>query len=125
MEETKGQLRSLYSRTWAAMIEKDAVTLSWCHADDFVIIHMTGTRQPKPIYIRSILDGTLNYYSEQTDSIDINITDPAHADVTGRSIVAAAVYGGSRHTWHLLMQYKAIKGVDGKWRFSQLKVSTY
>ena len=106
------------------MIAKDEAALDECHSDGFVLVHMTGTRQPKPVYIRSILGGTLNYYSEQTERLDISFTDAAHADVVGRSQVAAAVYGGGRHTWHLLMQFKAVKE-DGNWRFCHCEVSTY
>ena len=116
-------IRDLYRRTWRAMIGKDEKTLDELHADSFVLVHMTGTRQPKPVYIRSILNGTLNYYSEKTERISIHLADNTHADVTGYSEVSAAVYGGGRHTWHLLMQFKAIKE-DGKWRFSHCEVST-
>ena len=118
------QLRDLYRRTWAAMITKDEKALNELHANSFVLVHMTGTRQSKPVYIRSILNGTLNYYSEKTERIDIRLTDDTHADVTGYSEVNAAVYGGSRHMWHLLMQFKAIQE-NGQWRFSHCDVSVY
>ena len=118
------QLKDLYRLTWRAMIAKDGTTLNQCHADAFVLVHMTGTRQPKPVYIRSILDGTLNYYSEKTERIGIQLTDENHAEVTGFSEVNAAVYGGGRNTWHLRMAFKAQKE-NGKWQFSYCKVSTY
>ena len=117
-------IRDLYRRTWTAMIAKDEQALNELHADSFVLVHMTGTRQPKPVYIRSILNGTLNYYSERTDRVDISMTDDAHADVTGYSEVSAAVYGGGRHTWHLLMRFKAARE-NGQWRFCHCEVSTY
>lgn len=118
------EIRELYASTWRAMIAKDETALDDCHSDDFVLVHMTGTRQPKPVYIRSIMNGTLNYYSEKTERIDICLTDETHAHVAGYSEVSAAVYGGGRHTWHLLMQFKATKE-NGKWRMSHCEVSTY
>ena len=118
------QIRELYARTWRAMIAKDEQALNDCHSDDFVLVHMTGTRQSKPVYIRSIMQGTLNYYSEKTERIDIRLTSENTADVTGWSEVSAAVYGGGRHTWHLLMRFKAIKE-SGKWRMSHCGVATY
>ena len=118
------QIRELYARTWRAMIAKDEQALADCHSDDFVLVHMTGTRQPKSVYIRAILNGTLNYYSEKTECIDIRLHSGSTADVTGWSEVNAAVYGGGRHTWHLLMLFKATKG-NGKWRMSHCEVSTY
>ena len=118
------QIRELYQRTWRAMIAKDERALGECHADDFVLVHMTGTRQPKAAYIRAIMDGTLNYYSERTERIDIRLTDARHATVTGRSEVSATVYGGGRHTWHLLMQFRAVRE-GGAWRMSHCRVSTY
>ena len=117
-------LRALYAAIWQAMIAKDEPALSACHSDDFVLVHMTGTRQSKPVYIRSILNGTLNYYSEKTERLDIRLTSANTAELTGLSEVSAAVYGGGRHTWHLRMQFKASKE-NGKWRMSHCEVSTY
>ena len=118
------QIRQLYAMIWQAMIAKDEQALNECHCDDFVLVHMTGTHQPKSVYIRSILNGTLNYFSEKTEHLDIHFTSENTADVTGRSEVNAAVYGGGRHTWHLLMQFKA-KRENCKWRMSHCEVSTY
>ena len=106
------------------MIAKDEQALNDCHSDDFVLVHMTGTRQSKPVYIRSIMQGTLNYYSEKTERLDIRLTDENHADVIGYSEVSAAVYGGGRHTWHLRMMF-CTKRENSKWRMSHCEVTTY
>ena len=34
---------------------------------------MTGKHQDKAAYIRAVMDGTLNYYSEKTDSLDSKV----------------------------------------------------
>ena len=60
--DDKQQLAALYERMYKAMIAKDSTVLDEVHADDFVLVHMTGMHQSKPVYIRAIMDGTLNYY---------------------------------------------------------------
>ncbi|MBQ6208291.1 MAG: nuclear transport factor 2 family protein [Prevotella sp.] len=60
--DDKQQIEALYKQMYQAMVEKDTVMLDEVHADEFVLIHMTGMHQPKAQYIRSIADGTLNYY---------------------------------------------------------------
>ena len=52
---------------------------------------MTGHRQSKAEYLREIASGVLNYYSAQTDSIDITV-DGDKARLIGRSRVNAAVH---------------------------------
>lgn len=53
----------LYKDMYTAMINKDRAKLERVHDDSFVLVHMTGMRQPKDVYIDSIMNGTLNYYS--------------------------------------------------------------
>lgn len=65
----------------------------------------------------------LNYYSAQTDSIDITV-DGDKARLTGRSRVNAAVYGGGRRTWPLRMDSK-LERIDGLWKITWTKASTY
>ena len=69
----KEQIEALYREMYEAMVAKDTVTLNHVHADDFVLIHMTGMRQSKAEYIRAIADGTLNYYSVEHEEMDIAI----------------------------------------------------
>lgn len=78
----------------------------------FVLIHMTGMHQSKREYIRAIMDGTLNYYSEETDSIDVSVSGDT-AVMTGHSKVAAAVFGGGRHTWRLALKFTQRKWMMG------------
>jgi len=105
------------------MVEKDTVTLDEQHADEFVLTHMTGMRQPKQEYIRGIANGTLNYYEATHEQIDIRI-DGNRATLTGRSRVSAAVFGGGRHTWRLQLTFHLVKR-DGRWLFTDSKASTY
>ena len=57
----KEQIIQLYKEMYTAMVKKDRAELERVHDDSFVLVHMTGMRQPKEVYISSIMDGTLNY----------------------------------------------------------------
>ncbi|MBQ9555712.1 MAG: nuclear transport factor 2 family protein [Muribaculaceae bacterium] len=121
--DDKRQIAALYERMYKAMIAKDSTVLEEVHADDFVLVHMTGMRQSKPVYIRAIMDGTLNYYSAVTEGLDIHVNRDS-AIITGHSRVEAAVFGGGRHTWPLSLQFEA-RRENGKWRFTRSQASTY
>ena len=121
--DDKKQIEALYRRMYQAMVEKDSTTLQAVHADEFVLVHMTGMRQPKQVYIQSIMNGTLNYYSAEHEEMDIHV-DGEHATLTGRSRVNAAVFGGGRHTWRLQLRFQLIKR-NGQWLFTESRASTY
>lgn len=121
--DDKQQLAALYERMYKAMIAKDSTVLDEVHADDFVLVHMTGMHQPKPVYIRAIMDGTLNYYSAVTEELDVDV-DGDKAVITGHSRVEATVFGGGRHTWPLSLRFEARKE-NGTWRFTRSQASTY
>ena len=117
------QIEKLYQEMYQAMVEKDTVTLNRVHADDFVLVHMTGMRQSKQEYINAIADGTLNYFSAEHEQMNIQI-DGDTATLTGRSRVTAAVFGGGRGTWRLQLRFKLAKR-DGRWQFTESRASTY
>jgi uncharacterized protein (TIGR02246 family) len=121
--DDRQQIEQLYSEMYRAMVEKDLATLDRVHADEFVLVHMTGMRQSKEEYINAILDGTLNYYLASHEQIDIAI-DGDRATLTGRSRVTAAVFGGGRGTWRLQLRFQLAKR-DGRWQFSEARASTY
>ena len=119
----KQQIARLYEDMLRYMITKDTVSLGALLSDDSVLVHMTGHRQSKGEYLREIASGVLNYYSAQTDSIDITV-DGDKARLVGRSRVNAAVYGGGRHTWPLQMDSR-LERIDGQWKIVWTKASTY
>ena len=121
--DDKQQLAALYESMYKAMIANDSAVLDEVHADDFVLMHMTGLRQSKSDYIHAIMDGTLNYYSAVTEALDIVINGDK-AVITGHSRVEAAVFGGGRHTWPLSLRFEARKE-NGHWRFTRSQASTY
>ena len=117
------QIEQLYSEMYQAMVDKDTATLNRVHADEFVLIHMTGMRQSKQEYIQAIADGTLNYYSAEHEQADI-VIDGDHATLTGRSRVTAAVFGGGKNTWRLQLRFQLVRR-NGHWQFSESRASTY
>ena len=121
--DDKSQIAQLYKQMYQAMIAKDIAALDTILSEGSVLIHMTGTRQPKKEYLHEIKNGTLNYYSVEDDEILITVNGTT-AEMTGRSRVNAAVYGGGRHTWRLQMKSKLVK-TDGRWQFVESKASTY
>ena len=121
--DDKQQIEALYKQMYRAMIAKDIETLGSLLDENAVLIHMTGTRQPKREYLRAIKDGTLNYNSVEDDEIIIEVNGDK-ATMTGRSRVNAAVYGGGRHTWRLQIKSTLVKK-DGHWLFVEQRASTY
>lgn len=114
----------LYRDMYAAMVAKDEAELDRIHDESFVLIHMTGLHQDKETYIRAIMNGTLNYYSEQTESLDLQINRNGTAVLTGRSLVNAAVFGGGRNTWRLQLRFD-LKKVGNVWKLTKAQASIY
>ena len=120
-DETR--LRQLYEDMYAAMVTKDEAELNRVHDDSFVLVHMTGMHQDKKTYIRSILNGTLNYYSAVTENLSVQVNGDT-ATMTGKSRVKAAVFGGGKHTWRLQLFFHAKKTDDG-WKLTKAEASTW
>ena len=57
------EIRQAYIRMYDGMISKDERILNDVLDDSFVLVHMTGMRQPKQVFIKAVLNGTLNYFS--------------------------------------------------------------
>ncbi|MBQ3963961.1 MAG: nuclear transport factor 2 family protein [Firmicutes bacterium] len=116
-------LEQLYHQLYQGMMDKDEALLGRVLADDFVLYHMTGMQQSKEEFIAAILDGTLNYYAEMTQSIAITPLED-HAEILGRSRVAAAVFGGKRGAWDLQLKCELRRGRTG-WQFVSARASTF
>ena len=119
----KEQIIQLYHEMYTAMVNKDKAELERVHDDSFVLVHMTGMRQPKEVYISSIVDGTLNYCSASHEDVRVEI-DGDSGVLSGRSRVTAAVFGGGKHTWRLQLRFQLVKK-NGEWRFALASASTY
>ena len=116
-------IRDAYIRMYEGMIAKDESVLREVLDDSFVLVHMTGMRQPKEEFIKAVLNGTLNYYSAEHENMPVEIRGDT-AVLTGQSYVAAAVFGGGRSNWHL-QQKCSLKKTDGVWKITRSVASTY
>ena len=116
-------IRDAYIRMYEGMIKKDESILREVLEDSFVLVHMTGMRQPKQAFIKAVLNGTLNYFSAEHENMPVEISGDT-AVLTGQSYVAAAVFGGGRHNWHL-QQKCSLKKTDGVWKITRSVASTY
>ena len=119
----KEQIIQLYKEMYTAMVNKDKAELERVHDDSFVLVHMTSMRQPKEVYISSIMDSTLNYYSAEHEDMQAEIKGDS-AVLVGRSRVTAAVFGGGKHTWRLQLRFQLVKK-NSEWRFALASASTY
>ena len=118
-------LKQLYIDLCQYSMYKDARGIASVLSDDYYLRHMSGMKQSKQEYIDSVLDGTLNYYTTDHDTIEVIIaSDGKTALIRGRSRINAAVFGGGRHTWRLQQDLTAER-IDGRWLLTSSKASTY
>ena len=121
--EEKERIRNAYKKMYEGMVAKDGAVLGEVLDDSFVLVHMTGMRQPKEEFIKAVLDGTLNYFSAQHEHLPVELKGDT-AVLTGRSYVAAAVFGGGRSNWRL-QQKCSMKKANGEWKITRSVASTY
>ena len=115
------QLKNLYNEMWQALISKDISTLEKIHADEFILVHMTGMQQPKKEYLRCVREGELNYFSSTAENIFVDVNA---GKLIGQSKVEAAVFGGRKNTWRLQLAFDVEKRGDS-WVLIRGKASTY
>lgn len=123
IQNDENEIREAYMRMYAGMIEKDEDVLRDVLDESFVLHHMTGMRQSKDAFIKAVLNGTLNYFSAEHESMPV-VLEGDTAVLTGQSYVSAAVFGGGRHHWHLQQKCTLKKTADG-WKITQSIASTY
>ncbi|MBQ8306234.1 MAG: nuclear transport factor 2 family protein [Blautia sp.] len=117
------QIEELYRTYWRCMINKDISGMDRIMADDYELRHMTGLRQSKQDFFRSVTSGELNYYSAKHEEIFVDVTGDT-ATMIGRSKVVAAVYGGGRHSWRLQGDF-TLRKEKGTWKLTSSRASTY
>lgn len=120
-EETA--IKEAYRQMYRGMIDKDREVLESVLGSSFVLVHMTGLRQSREVYISSIENGTLNYFSEEPVEVTVTVHGD-QAELVGKSRVNAAVFGGGRHTWPLQLDIELVR-TDGNWRMTQALASTF
>ena len=116
-------IKELYIKYWKYMIDKNVEGLRTLMADDYYLMHMTGVKQSKEVFLNGLVDGTFNYYIAEHDQIDVVINGDT-ATMVGKSRVLAAVYGGGKNTWRLQGDF-TLRKEAGKWKLTSSKASTY
>ncbi len=117
------QIKDLYRSFYRAAIAKDRAGMEAALGESFHLTHLTGMRQSRDAYIRSILRGTMNYFSEEPVHLEAKVSGNT-ATLLAQSRVEAAVFGGGRHTWRLQLDMKAEK-TGGVWKFTDAAASTF
>lgn len=117
------QICELYRQYWDAMIAKDVNALRSMMSEDYALQHMTGVRQSREDFLKGLRRGTFNYYSAEHDSIDVKISGES-AEMTGKSRVLAAVYGGGKHSWRLRGDF-TLRKENESWKLTGSRASTY
>ncbi len=123
MEETR-RLRRCYEALWEAMVRKDRPALEAVLDGSFVLEHMTGLRQSREAFIRDVEDGTLCYFGAEHEEVRVVEMRGDRVRLVGRSLVSAAVFGGSRNLWRLQLDTLLVRR-GGSWRFTRATASTY
>lgn len=119
----KEQITESYKQMYRGMIQKDRAILNTVLDESFVLVHMSEMCQSAQEYIRSIENGTLNYYGVTDENIPVSIySEEAH--LIGQSLVEATVFGGGRSTWRLQLEIQ-IKKKDDRWMMTKAVASTY
>ena len=113
----------LYKLFYKGLINKDERILNDILDDAFQLIHMTGSMQSKAEYIQSILDGTMNYYSQECENLDVNLQEDKGI-LIGDSKVIADIYHTGKRNWYLRLKIAVIKK-EGKWVFYKTIASSY
>ncbi len=108
---------------YKGMVEKDETVLRKVLAPSFTLVHMTGMRQTLDVFIRSVLDGTLNYSLPIHQRIETKITN-GQAQLIGESLVRASVFGGGWNTWRLKLSCQLVEN-NGNWQITEARASTY
>ena len=116
-------IKELYRKYWDGMIRKDADALREMMSEDYYLMHMTGVKQSRETFLRGLLGGTFKYYSAEHDSIEVRVKGDA-AEMTGKSKVLAAVYGGGKHSWRLAGDF-TLRKENGSWKLTSSMASTY
>ena len=117
------RIKEQYRAFYRAAIQKDRAGMEAALAPEFHLTHMTGMRQAREEYIRYILRGTMNYYSEEPVAMEVSLRGD-RAALKAQSLVEAAVFGGGRHTWRLQLDMEAEK-IGGVWRFTDAEACTF
>src|SRR3954466_5733192 len=84
------------------MVAGDADALGALLAEDFVLVHMTGYRQPKDEWLADVRSGAMAYHA--MEDVDVSVDASGGVPVlTARTRTEATIWGASG-TWPLQLR---------------------
>ncbi|MBQ9007291.1 MAG: nuclear transport factor 2 family protein [Atopobiaceae bacterium] len=116
-------IHAMYHSMYRFMIERDVERLGELLDDSFVLVHMTGRRQSKQVFLRCVANGVLAYFGEVEESCPVHV-DGDKATLVGRSLVEASPFGAGRTTWRLEQEISLVRR-QGRWLMTRSVASMY
>lgn len=116
------RLRTLYQRTWRAMIEKDTTLLKSMSDSHFVLIKPNGQRQQRGALFADLTEGRTNYFHEApVEEVGVRLTGVGSAELEVRTDIEANL-GDSGLKRHYMKLHLWAERHNGTWVFTRCKV---
>jgi hypothetical protein len=115
-------IRAVNTEENRLMVAADTDGLNDLLADGFVLVHMTGYRQPKAEWLEHIDSEKMSYHRITEEHVSVSV-DGTSAELVAQNLVDATIWG-SRAVWPLQMQTTfALR--DGSWEPTFSRATTY
>jgi hypothetical protein len=124
MTKDEEQIVQLYRAENEAMVKKDISRLDMILGDRMTLTHMTGYVQPKLEWIDQIQNEEMQYLESKEEAIKDIRVEENWGQLTGKNLVTAKIWGGSKNVWPLQMKMYFEKN-NGRWVISKQVASTY
>jgi hypothetical protein len=121
-DEARAEILGVNAEQNRSMVEADTQQLEKLLADDFVLVHITGLRQPKADWLEEIRAGSMDYHEIREQSVTVTV-DGATAVLVARSLVTATIWG-SEAVWPLQMATTFRREDDG-WKPVVSRATTF
>ena len=115
-------MEELYNEFYEALIQKDEEKLYRMLDTSFQILHINGMMQNKEEFIQSVLNHTLDFFSQELVSIDTDV-NRSRCVISGNSKVNANLYYTGQRDWYLTLKMACIK--KDRWKVAKAILSTY
>lgn len=98
-EADREGLRQAHRDMIEAMLARDVERLETLLDTGYVLVHMTGYRQPRAEWLSEVASGAMRYHRAREHSIGVEVAGD-RAEVVGRDVVEATIHG-FHGTWNL------------------------
>lgn len=121
-DEDKERIVGAYREMYRAMLDARTERLDALLDEHFSLTHMTGYRQPRREWLAAITSGEMRYHAAKEQSVTVEVTGDT-AELLGRSVVTATIYG-MRGTWNLQLTIDYARK-QGSWIALRTVATTY